>query len=240
MGQTGKPKILIIDDEPALVELIQESLLDDGMATVVAYDAQEGLRQFYQAHPDLVILDIIMPGCDGWEVCRRLRQVSNLPILMLTAKSDSSDLLRGLQMGADDYVTKPFSLAVLKARIEALLRRAARNPTVQHNRHYQAGDVSIDMLARKATIGGNPVALTPKEFDLLAYLVRHAGRTVPHQELLQQVWGPEYESDTRYLSLYIWYLRNRIEENPRRPRRILTWRGLGYRFVPKPEESVDN
>ncbi len=231
MASTDRPKILVIDDEEALVEIIQEALTEEGMDVVGAHGAEEGLKLFYQAQPDLVVLDIVMPGRSGWDVCRQLRKVSNLPILMLTARSESADLVRGLNLGADDYVTKPFSLEVLRARIEALLRRANRKlPPTQ--RCYQAGDVVVDLLARQVLVRNNAVALTPKEFDLLAYLVRYAGRTVPHQELLRHVWGPEYSAETQYLSLYIWYLRNRIEENPRRPRRIVTWRGLGYRFVP--------
>ncbi len=232
MEPTEKPRILVIDDEAALVEIIREALAEEGMDVSGASDAEEGLRTFYQVQPDLVVLDIMLPGCDGWELCRRLRQVSNLPILMLTAKTDGADLVRGLNMGADDYVTKPFSLEVLRARIEALLRRSSRARRAGVSRSLQAGDIQVDLLTREVTLRSAAVQLTPREFDLLAYLVRNAGRTVPHQELLRHVWGPEYSSETQYLSLYIWYLRNRIEENPRRPRRILTWRGLGYRFVP--------
>ncbi len=232
MEVTGKPRILVIDDERALVDVIQEALSEEGMEVFGAHDAEEGMRVFYQVQPDLVVLDIVLPGTSGWDVCRRLRQVSNLPIVMLTARADGSDLVHGLNLGADDYVTKPFSLEVLRARIEALLRRAARARHAAPKPAYQVGDVSIDMLSRQVSVGPNTVSLPPREFDLLAYLVRNAGRTVPHQELLQHVWGPEYDRETRYLSLYIWYLRNHIEENPRRPRRIVTWRGLGYRFVP--------
>ena len=232
MAGKAKARILVIDDEEALVNVLRQSLGEEGMEVVGAHDAEEGMRMFYQAQPDLVVLDIILPGCDGWEVCRRLRQVSSLPILMLTARSDGSDLVRGLNLGADDYVTKPFSLDLLRARIEALLRRSARSETKVPPCKYQAGDVCIDMLRREATVGKRVVSLAPKEFDLLAYLVRNAGRTIPHSELLRQVWGPEYATETQYLSLYVWYLRSRIEENPRRPRRIRTWRGLGYRFVP--------
>ncbi len=232
MTSNGKPNILVIDDEPALIEIIRDALGEEGMDVTGATSADEGLRAFYRTQPDLVVLDIVMPGRDGWEVCRRLRQVTNIPILMLTAKVDGTDLVRGLNMGADDYVTKPFSLEVLRARIEALLRRAASNRRKPTLRKYQVGDVFIDLLTREVRVGDRDVSLTPKEFDLLAYLVRNAGRTVPHQELLDHVWGPEYNTETQYLSLYIWYLRNRIEENPRKPRRIITWRGIGYRFVP--------
>lgn len=233
MGQTGKPKVLVIDDDEALVDLIQQALTDEGMVVFGAYDATEGLRLFYQIRPDLVILDIMLPGRDGWQVCRQLRQVSYVPIVMLTARRESTDLLRGLNLGADDYMTKPFSLDVLRARIEALLRRAARPELTHPPRRHDIGDLSIDMLAREVTIAGRLVPLSPREFDLLAYLVRHAGRTVPREELLQQVWGPEYVSENHYLSLYICYLRRHIEENPQRPQRIVTWRGLGYRFVPR-------
>ncbi|MGQ9681663.1 MAG: response regulator transcription factor [Anaerolineae bacterium] len=232
MGPAAKPKILVIDDEQALVEVIREALSEEGMEVISANNADEGLRLFFQHQPHLVVLDIMLPGSDGWEVCRRIRQVSNLPILMLTARTDGSDLVRGLNMGADDYVTKPFSLDILRARIQALLRRSLNSRSHPVVQRFQAGDICIDMLHREVTVQETRVPLTPKEFDLLAYLVRHAGRTVPHRELLQQVWGPEYGAETQYLSLYIWYLRNRIEENPRRPRRIVTWRGLGYRFVP--------
>jgi DNA-binding response OmpR family regulator len=230
MGRTARPKILVIDDEPAVASIIQDALVDEGMEVLSVTDAEQGLRAFYDFQPDLVVLDIMMPGCDGWEICRRLRQVSTLPILMLTARTDGTDLVRGLNLGADDYVTKPFSLEVLRARIEALLRRAAPESAPKHK--YQAGDITLDMLSHEVTVGGRPIPLTPKEFDLLACLVRNAGRTVPRQELLRHVWGPDFHSEAQYLSLYIWYLRNRIEENPRKPRRIITWRGVGYRLVP--------
>ena len=231
MGDT-KPRILVIDDEQGVIDVIAEALTQDGMEVIGACGAEQGLCLFYQTQPQLVVLDIMMPGLDGWEVCRRLRQVSRLPILMLTARREGTDLVRGLNQGADDYVTKPFNLEVLRARIDALLRRASRGGFPPPRRTYQAGDVTIDLLERRVTVRKNVISLTPKEFDLLACLVCNAGRTVPHQELLRQVWGPEYASETHYLSLYIWYLRSRIEENPRRPRRILTWRGVGYRFVP--------
>ena len=232
MELRAKPRILVIDDEHALVQVIRESLTEEGMEVVGAHSAEEGLPLFFKTQPDLVVLDIVLPGCDGWEVCRQLRRVSDVPVLMLTAKRDGADLVRGLNLGADDYVTKPFSLAVLRARIDALLRRAARARRVAGEQLLQAGDVEIDLLTHSVSVRNTPIRLTPRQFDLLVYLVRNAGRTIPRQELLQQVWGPGYASESRCLNLYIWYLRTRIEENPRRPRRILTWRGLGYRFVP--------
>jgi DNA-binding response OmpR family regulator len=232
METRAKPRILVIDDEHALVQVIRESLTEEGMEVVGAHSAEEGLPLFFKTQPDLVVLDIVLPGCDGWEVCRQLRRISDVPVLMLTAKRDGADLVRGLNLGADDYVTKPFSLAVLRARIDALLRRAARARRVAGSQLLQAGDVEIDLLARSVLVRNTPIRLTPRQFDLLVYLVRNAGRTIPRQELLQRVWGPGYAPESRCLSLYIWYLRTRIEENPRRPRRILTWRGLGYRFVP--------
>ncbi len=230
MGRTDKPKILVIDDEEAVVSIIHDALTEEGMEVLGVTSAEQALRAFYQFRPDVVVLDIMMPVCDGWEICRRLRQVSTLPILMLTARTEGTDLVRGLNLGADDYVTKPFSLQVLRARIQALLRRAA--PEIASRHKFQSGDITVDMMAREAHIGGRLIPLTPKEFDLLACLVRNAGRTVPRQELLHQVWGPDFHCEAQYLSLYIWYLRNRIEENPRKPRRIVTWRGVGYRFVP--------
>jgi len=230
MGQTGNPKILVIDDEPAVVDVISDALSEEGMQVLGVSDAEQGLRAFYQFRPDVVVLDVRMPRCDGWELCRRLRQVSFLPILMLTACSGGEDLIRGLNLGADDYMTKPFSLEVLSARIKALLRRArpqaALSPTIQ------AGDVTIDLLSRKVKVGERTVPLTSKEFDVLACLVRNAGRIVLRSELVGEVWGEDAHPSPQLLSLYIWYLRNRIEEDPRKPRRITTWRGVGYRFVP--------
>ncbi|MDI7276394.1 MAG: response regulator transcription factor [Anaerolineae bacterium] len=232
MEPRAKPRILVIDDERALVEIIQEALTEEGMEVLGAFSADEGLRLFHKTQPDLVVLDIVLPGYDGWEVCRRLRRVSDVPVLMLTAMSDRTDLVRGLNLGADDYVTKPFSLAVLRARIDALLRRATRARRNAGSHIVQAGDVTVDMLSREVSVRNSQVRLSPKQFDLLVYLVRNTGRTVPRRELLQQVWGPERAAQNRNLNLYIWYLRTRIEENPSRPRRILTRRGLGYRFVP--------
>ncbi len=230
MAQTGKPKVLVIDDDEAVISIIQDAMTEEGMEVLGVAEPERAMRAFFEYQPDLIVLDIVMPGCDGWEICRRVRQVSSLPILMLTARTDGTDLVRGLNLGADDYVTKPFSLEVLRARIEALLRRAVPEGARRHR--YQAGDVTMDMLSHEVTVRGQPVTLTPKEFDLLACLVRNAGRTVPRRELLRTVWGPDYNTEAQYLSLYIWYLRNRIEEDPRKPRRIVTWRGVGYRFVP--------
>jgi len=230
MGQTGTPKILVIDDEVAVVDVISDALREEGMEVLGVTDAEQGLRAFYQFRPDAVVLDLKMPRCDGWELCRRLRQVSFLPILMLTACSDGQDLIRGLNLGADDYMTKPFSLEILSARVRALLRRS--RPQGSTLPILQAGDVTVDLVSRKVTVGERVVALTSKEFDLLACLVRNAGRIVLRNELVAQVWGDDACRSPQLLNLYIWYLRNRIEENPRKPRRITTWRGVGYRFVP--------
>jgi len=232
MGRTGNPRILVIDDEPAVVNVISDALTEEGMEVLGLTDAEQGLRAFYQFRPDAVVLDLMMPGCDGWELCRRLRQVSFLPVLMLTACSDADDLVRGFNLGADDYMTKPFSLEILRARIRALLRRST--PAAMVPPRLQAGDVTIDMLSHEVTVGGRPISLTPKEFDLLVCLVRNAGRVVHRNELLGRLWnGPgEPEKEAGRLSLYIWYLRNQIEEDPRKPRRIITWRGVGYRFMP--------
>ncbi len=230
MGQTGTPKILVIDDEPAVVNVIKEALTEEGMEVLGVTDAERGLWAFYQFRPDVVVLDLMMPGCDGWELCRRLRQVSLLPVLMLTARTDSEDLVRGLNLGADDYVTKPFSLEILSARIRALLRRSAPHNALPAK--LQAGDVTIDLLSREVTVGNRMVSLSPKEFDLLVHLVRNAGRVVLRDELANQLWRAERDGPSGRLSVHISYLRSRIEEDPHNPRRIITWRGVGYRFVP--------
>lgn len=232
MQEMHKPRILVIDDEQDLVEFIRNALVDEGMEVFCAGNATEGLQLVHEVQPDLILLDIIMPGCDGWETCRRLRQVSTVPIVMLTARTDRDDIIRGLKLGADDYMRKPFSLAELSARIEALLRRVQRSAMMPPARLYAAGDVSVDLLSHRVTVGERVLRLRPKEFELMAYLVRNPGRTIPHQELLRQVWGNKHGPETQALKRCIWHLRKCVEEDPERPRRILTARGLGYRFVP--------
>jgi two-component system KDP operon response regulator KdpE len=223
-------KLLIIEDDLTLNSLLAAYLGKRGYDILSAMDGEEALRLAEEGQPDLVILDIMMPGTDGWETCRRLRQTSQVPVLILTAKVSQDDVLRGLQLGADDYVKKPFDLRELELRIQAILRRAGA-PQAGPAASYDDGRLHVDMERRLVLLDHQPVHLTPTEFRLLSYLVQHRGRAVPHMELLCEVWGPEYADDTAILSVYIRYLREKLEDKPGQPRYIRTEWGVGYRFV---------
>jgi two-component system KDP operon response regulator KdpE len=223
--------LLVIDDDRDLSQMLKAQLERKDYRVVVAASGREGLQKAYQVRPDLVILDIMMPGMDGWEVCRRLRELSNVPIIMLTARSMKGDVVKGLESGADDYLTKPFSDTELDARIQAVLRRSNKNGRSNtRSAFYSNGHLSIDFDRRIVTVRGERVDLTPTEFKLLACLVRNEGRVLPHRYLLTEVWGLEYADDVDYVKLYIRYLRLKIEDNPSDPVYILTEWGVGYRF----------
>ena len=222
-------KILVIDDEKITVDLIAILLERRGFEVVKALRAEEGLRAAYRTHPDLILLDIMMPDMDGWEVCRRLRELSDVPILFLTAKDDVRDIVRGLEMGADDYIVKPYDNDELVARIRAHLRRVPQT-TVSKELAFDGGNVRINFISREVLVRSKPVHLTPKEFNLLGVLARNAGRVISRSELVREAWGPEYGDAIDSLKLYIHYLRQKIEENPQKPVYILTSRGVGYRF----------
>ena len=225
-----KETILVIDDDEDLARIVQLSLDREGYQTVIAASGLEGLQEAYRCQPDLVILDIMMPGLDGWEVCRRLVEISNVPILMLTAKGTESDIVKGLQMGADDYLTKPFSVAELIARVQALLRRAGSQSQTDKPSIFSIGNLTIDLNRRLVMRDGELVDLTPTEFKLLECFVIHRNRVLPHRFLLTEVWGPEYIGETSYLKLYVRYLRRKLEEDPADPQLIVTEWGVGYRF----------
>ena len=225
-----KEKILIIDDDQDLAKIVQLSLDQEGYQTVIATSGLEGLQEAYRVQPNLVILDIMMPGMDGWEVCRRLVEISNVPILMLTAKGTEADIVKGLQLGADDYLTKPFSVAELVARVQALLRRAASQSETDRSSIFSIGNLTIDLNRRLVMRDGELVDLTPTEFKLLECFVTHRDRVLPHRFLLTEVWGPEYIDETNYLKLYVRYLRRKLEEDPADPQLIVTEWGIGYRF----------
>jgi two-component system KDP operon response regulator KdpE len=225
-----KETILVIDDDDDLARIVQLSLDREGYQTVIATSGLEGLQEAYRCQPDLVILDIMMPGLDGWEVCRRLVEISNVPILMLTAKGTESDIVKGLQMGADDYLTKPFSVAELIARVQALLRRAGSQSQTDKPSIFSIGNLTIDLNRRLVMRDGELVDLTPTEFKLLECFVIHRNRVLPHRFLLTEVWGPEYIGETSYLKLYVRYLRRKLEEDPADPQLIVTEWGVGYRF----------
>lgn len=223
-------KVLLIEDDPAILRMVQYLLTDEGMTAVTARNGLEGLRCFYATRPDLVILDLMMPELDGWETCQRIREMADVPILMLTARGQDEDMVRGLSTGADDYMVKPFSPEVLVARIHALLRRTgwakeAETPVVFSDERLQ-----IDLEARRVTVAGKPIRLTATEFQLLAYLVANAGRVLTFRQILENVWGWEYQDDTQFARLYTWRLRQKLEQDPKHPNYILTEYGVGYRF----------
>jgi len=220
--------ILLIDDDSTLLELLAGHLRTAGYSPLVAADGRSGLRLAVEASPDLVVLDVMMPGVDGWEVCQKLRQVSAVPIIMLTAKGEEIDKLHGFHLGVDDYVTKPFSFAELAARVGAVLARGGANERA--TAHIIRGDLAIDFDQHKVMAQGSAVELTPTEYHLLEILARTPGRTVPSEHLLRQVWGPEYAGEISHVKHFIWSLRKKIEADPGNPRHILTERGFGYRF----------
>jgi two-component system KDP operon response regulator KdpE len=223
-------KILVIDDEEPTAQLIELLLKRRDFEVIKAYRAEEGLRQAYRHQPDLVLLDIMMPDMDGWEVCKRLREMSDVPIIFLTARGETRDVVKGLEMGADDYVVKPYDNDELVARVRAHLRRSPR-PSISDELVFDGGDFRINFMNREVYVRNEIKHLTPKEFNLLGVLVRNAGRVVTRTELVTQAWGEEYGDAIDSLKLYIHYLRQKLEKTPTQPDYILTSRGVGYRFV---------
>jgi DNA-binding response OmpR family regulator len=220
--------VLLIDDDATLLELLSGHLRTAGYQVLGAADGPAGLRLAAQASPDLVVLDVMMPGMDGWEVCERLHTRAEAPIIMLTAKSEEVDKLRGFRLGVDDYVSKPFSFAELTARVGAVLARAARAAGAASS--LTSGDLLIDFERRRVTVGGRPADLTPTEYRLLEALARRPQRTVPVETLLSDVWGPAYAGEADHVKHFIWTLRQKIEADPGDPQHVLTERGFGYRF----------
>jgi two-component system KDP operon response regulator KdpE len=227
-------RLLIIDDDLTLVNALKLYLTKAGYLVITAGNGLEGLQALYNERPDLVVLDIMMPKMDGWEVCKRIREMSDVPIIMLTARDQETDRVMGLKMGADDYVAKPFSLKELEARLEAVLRRTRMPPPSRGRVLYSDDYLTIDSERWEVRRAGQLVELTPTELRLLLVLSENAGRVLTHQQLLEQVWGPEYVEETDYTKLFIWRLRQKIEADPANPRYIQTERGLGYRFVRQP------
>ena len=224
-------KILVVDDDPTLSEILALKLSSSGYEVYTASSGKEGLKKAYEKQPDLVVLDVMMPEMDGSETCQRLRDLSNVPIVMLTAKVNEEDVVRGFQIGADDYVKKPFNLKELEGRIRAILKRA-NGGEHESNMVYDDGMLRIDLERQQVFRNGKMIHLTSTEFQLLKCLVKHQGATVPHDELLTQVWGPAYLDATASLSLYIRYLREKLENNPGEPQYIRTKWGFGYWFAP--------
>jgi len=221
-------RILLAGNDKSLTEMVRLALVEAGHEVTVAHDGAHALEQVEQEEVDLVILGIGLPQADGWDTCRRVRRVSDIPILILTTQDEEWNKLRGLRDGADICMTKPFDLSVLVAQAEALLRRCRPAGGPPRSAELSIGDLRIDLPRQEVTRAGRPIDLTPTEFRLLAALASKPGEVVAHRELLAQVWGPEYTEEERYLKLYIWYLRRKIEADPSRPRCILTKRGRGY------------
>lgn len=221
-------RILIVEDDAELPRLVGMALEQEGFEVLTATDGSEGLRAAYRHHPDLVILDIMMPHVDGWKTCQRLRELSDMPIIMLTAKTREAEVVKGLMLGADDYVTKPFRTAELVARVNACLRRAESKRSHPESTLLMSGPLSIDLVKRAVTLHGKPVDLTPTEFRLLSLMALNRGEVVPHRKLLTEVWGAEYAEEIDYLRLYVSYLRRKIETEPANPEFIKTAWGEGY------------
>ncbi|MGB2695716.1 MAG: response regulator transcription factor [Dehalococcoidia bacterium] len=222
-------RILIIEDEPTLVATLRYNLEHEGYRVSSAADGAEGVSAARAQHPDVILLDLMLPVMDGFEVCRLLRREMSAPILMLTAKADEVDKVVGLELGADDYVTKPFSMRELLARVRALLRRAEAGPPVETD-VLTAGTLEIDLRKRSASRKGARLVLKPKEFELLIFFLRNRGRAFTREQLLNQIWGYDFVGDTRTVDVHIRWLRQKIEDEPGNPTQLITVRGVGYRF----------
>lgn len=226
-------KILLIDDEESHLQLLRLSLEDEGYHVLSATDGIQGLQLLQDQWPDLVVLDVMMPRLDGWEACRRIRECTDAPVIMLTGLRADGDKIRGLNLGADDYMTKPFSMAEFVARVRAALRRY-RYPLTESMMVRIDDRLILDRAHRRLMVDGKRVELSPLEYKLMTCFLDNADRVLSHQSLLTQVWGWEYMDETDYLKVYIHHLRKKIEQNPQKPSYILTERGLGYRFrVPR-------
>jgi two-component system KDP operon response regulator KdpE len=240
MPDDGGGLILVVDDEPRMTRFIRMNLELEGYHVIEAHDGIQALDKVRTELPDLVVLDVMMPELDGFETLRMLREISNVPVIMLTVRDEEEDKVRGLELGADDYVTKPFSARELASRVKAVLRRA-QGPTGPEESILEIDDrLSIDFNRREVIVEGEHIHLRPTEFRLLYHLVENAGWVVPHETLLSKVWGYEYgEDEIQNLRLYISYLRKKIEPDPSNPRYIFTEIGTGYRFVDFQEEEAE-
>lgn len=230
MNRSG-PHVLIVEDESTLADSIRYQLEREGCRVTVQTDGAQAVSTYRQIQADVVILDIMLPGMNGLDVCRQIRTSSQVPILMLTAKDSEVDKVTGLELGADDYVTKPFSMRELISRVRALARRASTYPSTAETGVISAGPVSIDPDRHEVTVDGELVGFTPKEFEVLQVLVSRSGKLVTRDHLMDEVWGPAYVGDTKTLDVHIKRLRGKIEKDPSNPEHIVTMRGLGYKFV---------
>jgi two-component system KDP operon response regulator KdpE len=226
-----RPRVLLVDDEPRLLDAVRMNLEVEGFEVFEAHDGAEALERIRKVLPDLVVLDVMMPRLDGLETLVDLRRFSNVPVIMLTVKADDSDVVLGLERGADDYVAKPFSQQVLLSRIKAVLRRAEGSAQSTSSEVIVDDNLRIDFDRHEVYVRGEKVQLRPTEFRLLYHLATNPGVVLSHETLLSRVWGPEYRDASHYVRLYINYLRQKLEADPANPKYILTERGVGYRFV---------
>ncbi len=226
MTKPESARILIVEDEQILLDLLAQHLQKEGYAVITAQSGEEGLELARSQHPDLCVLDVMLPGLDGLSLCRILRRESNVPIILLTARASEIDRVIGLDTGADDYVVKPFSLPELTARIRAALRRSLQ----RNSGLLRVGDVMLDLMAHRVFVGEREVKLTPKEFELLATLMRNRGVVLSREALISQVWGYDFNGDIRTVDVHIRWLREKLEEDPANPKHLHTVRGVGYRM----------
>jgi DNA-binding response OmpR family regulator len=232
-------KILVVDDEERMVRFIRLNLEHDGFRVIEAFNGTQAINKVRSGLPDLILLDVMMPDIDGFEVLRIIREVSSVPVIMLTAKGEEDDRVRGLELGADDYITKPFSPRELVSRVRAVLRRTEMTAGGTHGLIEVDSRLKIDFDRREVWVDDKLVQLRPTEYRLLYHLVQNAGWVVSHDQLLSKVWGYEYRDEPHYVRLYINYLRKKLEKDPSNPKYILTERGVGYRFVDFRRKDLD-
>ena len=223
-------KVLIVDDDALMRQLVGSIVTRSGNQTYLAENGTDGLHQFYAHEPDLVILDVTMPTMTGWEVCRHIRQFSNVPIIMVSSMGSERDVVRGFVEGADDYVTKPFNANILQARIQAALRRSSMHTLTEPPTTYSDDYLTFDLSQRRMLVDGKIVKLTGTEYRLLAYLFQNSGQALTFRQILENVWGGEYKQNTDYVHVYIWHLRRKLEKDPKYPKYLLSEHGVGYRF----------
>jgi two-component system response regulator RegX3 len=223
--------ILVVEDERSVADAVAYALQREGFEVTVAREGKAALDLFQKAAPDLVILDLMLPGLSGWDLLGAFRRERRVPVIMLTARAEETDRVAGLEMGADDYVTKPFSMRELVARVRAVLRRTSASAETASGEVLEAGGVRVDLDRHEVSVGGKALELSPKEFDLLAYLVRNAGRTRTREQILNAVWGEDAYIDQRTVDVHVRWLRTKIEEDPGKPERLLTVRGVGYKLA---------
>ncbi len=232
MTTNGAGRILVVEDEESLADTVRYNLEREGYAVSVAADGRRALERFGRDRPSLVILDLMLPEVSGLDVCRQIRQVSDVPIIMLTAKDSEADKVTGLELGADDYVTKPFSVRELVSRVRAHLRRAGmRGGEVGGEEVLAVGPVRMDVPRHEVRVQGDTIGFTPKEFELLEAFLRRRDRLLTREFLIEEVWGSDYFGDTKTLDVHVKRIRRKVEEDPHRPKHLLTVRGLGYKFV---------